>query len=421
MGATITTGKQAGAFVANGKVLYVLFEESYEKNCYPHTPRWSAWVAGTPEQVMQRIFLAASDCEGGMLQSKAGYITPESWIRGWLKEMAAPREIPESTVLRFNSFGLGDTAMDACRKVGDLEAVEAMQKNLTIRRQVGSDTSLAMMEAGVPTWKLGLDIHMLGEVAEHLGYRPEKNGPSPIAPPAFCLLADNYGDMVLERSESGYWRSLGESYRAVGGFVRSLWQNELKHPGTSPGLIKAWRDAMKDASYLASDALVRFNAIYTDIPDYYVDTYIDLRKKLGVDAGMKLPLSEVKARLNGDTYRLFSLCEIESEQPLISFEGEPGIAAPKYQEIKAEPGMVVEIGGTSYRLIASLGRKGWQVARISDEVVFRAPSKEVASALRALSDKAFNQAREAVFSAAVSSQAVQSVAVTVEATQASLF
>lgn len=421
MGATVITNKAVGAFAANGKVHYVLFEESYEKNCYPHTPSWSVWQMGTSEQVMRRIFLSASDCEGGMLQSRSGHITSESWIRSWLKEMAAPREIPESTVLRFNSFGLGDTAIDACRKVGDLEAVEAMQKNLQVRRQLVSDTSLAMIEAGVPPWKLGLDVHMLGEVAEHMRYQPENNGPSPIAIPELCLLVGTYSDLVLERSESGYWRSLGESYRAVGGFVRSLWQNELDHPGTSLGLIKAWRDAMKDASYLASDALVRFNAIYTDLPDYYVGEYMDLRKKLGVDAGTKLPLSEVKARLNGDTYRLFSLCEIESEQPLISFEGEPGIAAPKYQETKAEPGMVVEIGGTSYRLIASLGRKGWQVARVSDEVVFRAPSKDVASALRALSDKAFNQAREAVFSAAVSSQAVQSVAVTVEATQASLF
>lgn len=421
MGATITTGKQAGAFVANGKVLYVLFGESYEKNCYPHTPRWSAWVAGTPEQVMQRIFLAASDCEGGMLQSKAGNITPESWIRGWLNELAAPRQIPESTVLLFNSLRLGDEAMDACRKVGDLEAVEAIQNNLMIRRQVASDTCIAMLDAGVPPWNLGLDAHMLGEVAENLGYRPEKNGPSPLTPPAYCLLANGREDLVLERTERGYWRILGERFRAVGSFVRSLWQNELNHPGTSPGLIKSWRDAMKDASYLASDALVCFNAINTAIPDYYVDTYIDLRKKLGIDAGTKLPLSEVKARLNGDTYRLFSLGEIEGEQPLISFEGEPVVAAPRFQEIKAKPGLVVEIGETSYRLLESMGRKGWKVARTSDESVFRAPSKDVASALRALSAKAFDQAREAIVSTIASAEAVQSVTATGEATQASLF
>ena len=43
MGSTVSTGKLAAAFRATGgKIMYVLFEETYEANCYPRTP--SCWV-----------------------------------------------------------------------------------------------------------------------------------------------------------------------------------------------------------------------------------------------------------------------------------------------------------------------------------------------------------------------------------------
>ena len=36
MGATVTVDKRAYAFRSGEKVIYVLFESAYEKNCYPH-------------------------------------------------------------------------------------------------------------------------------------------------------------------------------------------------------------------------------------------------------------------------------------------------------------------------------------------------------------------------------------------------
>ena len=40
MGATITMGKIAAAFQANdGATYYALFEQTYEKNCYPQIGR----------------------------------------------------------------------------------------------------------------------------------------------------------------------------------------------------------------------------------------------------------------------------------------------------------------------------------------------------------------------------------------------
>ena len=79
MGATVTTGKCAAAFhSSNGELLYILFERSYEKNCYPHIDHWSAFAFGTREEVLRRAFVGASDCCGGALQSRSGEIKPET-------------------------------------------------------------------------------------------------------------------------------------------------------------------------------------------------------------------------------------------------------------------------------------------------------------------------------------------------------
>jgi hypothetical protein len=85
MGATVVTSKTVAAFrnPKNGDVIYVLFEQSYEKNCYPHTPSWDCRAIGTFEQVFRRVFMSGSSCEGGSLQVRGGNTKPETYIKGW--------------------------------------------------------------------------------------------------------------------------------------------------------------------------------------------------------------------------------------------------------------------------------------------------------------------------------------------------
>ena len=46
MGATVTCGVLAGAFAhSTGQTFYVLFENTYETNCYPHTHRGVASIS----------------------------------------------------------------------------------------------------------------------------------------------------------------------------------------------------------------------------------------------------------------------------------------------------------------------------------------------------------------------------------------
>jgi len=96
MGATVTTGRRASAFRAqDGRIIYVLYEETYEKYCYPHTPHWSVIGLGKLEDVLQRIFAYGSSC--GMLQNRSGWISPEGYVRSWLKELQSPIEQHDGT------------------------------------------------------------------------------------------------------------------------------------------------------------------------------------------------------------------------------------------------------------------------------------------------------------------------------------
>lgn len=92
MGATVSTGMAAAIKKTGQGDLYLLFEETFEKNVYPHTPRWSCVCAGTRDHAIRRIYFSAGSCEGGMLKGKSGDIKPENYIRRWEKVLNAPYE-----------------------------------------------------------------------------------------------------------------------------------------------------------------------------------------------------------------------------------------------------------------------------------------------------------------------------------------
>ncbi|MBU3625821.1 hypothetical protein ICN48_06190 [Polynucleobacter sp. JS-Safj-400b-B2] len=89
MGATVTVGKKAHAYLSNeGIPVFILEEQTYEKNCYPHTPKWSVVAFGTYQDVMRHVFRYASATDGGMLQGRSGWIGSEGYIKGWRDAIA---------------------------------------------------------------------------------------------------------------------------------------------------------------------------------------------------------------------------------------------------------------------------------------------------------------------------------------------
>lgn len=93
MGSTYSVDKRAAALVApNGTIYYALFEQTYESNVWPRTPRWCARFFGTAEACMERIVAWSTDCEGGMLKGSNGDISPSTYIKQWREAMATPVE-----------------------------------------------------------------------------------------------------------------------------------------------------------------------------------------------------------------------------------------------------------------------------------------------------------------------------------------
>lgn len=97
MSTTITVKKAvaAGSGLVNSKhqVVYFLFEQAYDRNCHPHTPRWECCAVGVYEEVMRWVLRAADSCAGGMLQSRTGRIHPSNYVQAWRRAMEEPVQI----------------------------------------------------------------------------------------------------------------------------------------------------------------------------------------------------------------------------------------------------------------------------------------------------------------------------------------
>jgi len=267
LGSTVTTGKQVGAFKArDGQIIYILFEESYEKNVHPHQPSWCAWYMGDAQGAVRAIFRAASSCEGGMLQSRKGCITPESYIAGWLKELAQPYEMPDFQICLETGPGWRMAATEetkpsisaALHAVGRKDLASEFLENGKVSFSLHPDTeaALAVLGAGVSVWKLipsywspGAHSRRNGELA----YAPVRSTDAAYVPPN-ALKAD--ANTRLLQQEDGTWRCAGWQYSAIGTFIAQLAEVELKAPGSYRKRIQAFRDRLVNAPQMPAGTRV---------------------------------------------------------------------------------------------------------------------------------------------------------------------
>lgn len=257
MGATVTTGKEVYAIQGVGGPVYILFEETYEKNCHPHRPRWSTVGLGYIEATLQQIFRCAASCEGGMLQGRGGQITPEGYIAGWLKELAAPRVYPDVMVEMKAGDGVHDflTAAELSNAKNELAANGAAMAILSdleargeidVRLHKNIDAIAAIIKvSGKQPWRFIRHRYPDAEIDCQLMYDPKKRSGVSIEQPE-AMRVGNLEDTLL-KDENGFWRSAGWAYSIVGEFIRDQWQTELKEPGSYRRRIKAYRDVVNNA------------------------------------------------------------------------------------------------------------------------------------------------------------------------------
>lgn len=274
MGATVTTGRRVSAFRAqDGRKIYVLYEETYEKNCYPHTPHWCVIGMGMIDEVLQRIFACGSSCEGGMLQNRSGWISPEGYIRSWMKELESPFEQHDVTAIMELSSRLSATldtekteaAADALAAIGKTALFEAIiageRPELSLYKDTDTVLALYSVKSRVmPPWRFFGSFSNPPMSADHnalLGYNPKiaRHSLHPAEPVVIRLPNDRNGDFShLVRNEDGTYTESGWTYSVVADFVEGLWKDELEEfPGLYYSRIRSFRARIKALSPVAPE------------------------------------------------------------------------------------------------------------------------------------------------------------------------
>lgn len=257
MGATISTGKQAFAFTAtdSGETIYVLYEQTYEKNVYPHTPRWSCVSIGPIATVLRRIFGMAASCVGGDLQVRRGRSAPEQYIADWLKQLATPLQQEDQAVQIGIATGWNKSipADDATRVLehlvanGRSELAGDLKAGKCFLGTLHADSKLVTCIYGdgpLSPWRIITTMH-IGAPRQDLGYRPALRSTAATSRiPAFLKID---GDNRLVQQDDGSWRCGGWEYQIVGQFVAGLWRSELTNPGSYHRTIREFRDAIQSA------------------------------------------------------------------------------------------------------------------------------------------------------------------------------
>lgn len=299
MGATVTVGKKVGAFIAsNGKTGYVLFEETYEKNCYPHTPNWSCVGIGYIEDVMTRIFGMASSCEGGGLQGRGGYITPEGYISGWLGELAEPMAMPNiKKHLAFGESFYSSIPESLRAKVLRGLEEEGFVEQATALSSQGFEASLyddldvlraiyVKHRNELGPWRFidrsMVAFQMYNPIRKDLGYTPAKNT---TYKPKFAPMYSVYEDRVAMECSDGKFRMSGERYSVTAHFIEQYAPTEIAYPGTYRKSIKAFREAVKAAPKAGDETKVFFTLDGLDPSEKY-------RRELIQDAAVALGKSD---------------------------------------------------------------------------------------------------------------------------------
>ncbi len=331
MSSTITTAKRVGAILTNtGRIGYALFEQTYESNVSPVEPRWCCICVGYIETVLTRIFGLASHCEGGMLRSRHGRISPESYIKSWLSELQAPKRMHDrETHLEFSDrwssplpLQKKDEVLAAFDKVG-----LGSLKDVVIERgiTVSLERDFALLDAlyggiGIGAWKyMG---HSLSEYlgnAEELGYKPERKAAPKGEPEVFVRVGQ---EALLQRQKDRTFKSVGWDYEVIGAFIEGYARLEIQYPGSYARAIRAFRAACQRANPVPADATARIRL--SEIHACYGRTLAQrLATRLGLDAqDMRVCLADVRALGEGASDAQYCLLNTREARWTISHASE---------------------------------------------------------------------------------------------------
>lgn len=217
MGATVLCGKRAA--YANG--VYALFEKTYEANCTPHTPHWGCIAVGSCSMVLSRIFQSAAVCEGGLLRSPAGSIKPENYIASWVRAIAAPVELCDSTMTLKAGTSIYATipqevSDEALAVLQNLGKTDILGKPVSVLDNLDVLEELYGGNGFIAPWRV-LGVSNMGiEPQKAMVAIPDVPGEAMPIFEAYRL----YGDNLAVNFGNGAWHLFRSSWSAVAHFIQ---------------------------------------------------------------------------------------------------------------------------------------------------------------------------------------------------------
>jgi hypothetical protein len=294
MGATVVTGKTVAAFrhPKTGEVIYLMFEQTFEKRDFPHTPSWNCRAIGTFDQVLKRAFASAAACESGSLQTRSGDTKPETYLKSWRISFSEPFQMQDQEIeLKLGGTSMYDTIQDSqvetamamLEQIGRHDIVEALKigpVTVSLHRDVDVIIGLYGVDTTLPVWKIIDSLSGLGCADESLA---PKVGKRDIAVPSVVAYAvDN--DNVVVSLDSGPLKHMGWRYSAVGQFIRDVvYPIELQSSFSSYKLIREFRDICNAAPELPDSTVITVSPAKT-VYSYCQENAKKLAVKLGLYA-----------------------------------------------------------------------------------------------------------------------------------------
>jgi hypothetical protein len=269
MGSTVSTGKLAAAFkTTSGTTIYALYEQTYESNCYPHTPSWGCILLGDISAALRGIFRSASSCEGGMLKGAGGRdISPEGYVAGWIKELANPYQFGDRNIDVFIAAGysaplvhdqMESTKARMIAKGFELEATKLENgERLSLSLYEHGELLSSIYDGTIGAWRVidGYSVPLNKLRVPELGYQPAKSKTVSLETPTVIRMF-SHNDSYLIKDANGDYRNRGWAYSIIGSYVSQLWESELAEPGTFRNKIKAYREAIQSAPTMPTDAII---------------------------------------------------------------------------------------------------------------------------------------------------------------------
>ncbi|APZ42622.1 hypothetical protein [Acidihalobacter ferrooxydans] len=250
MGATITCARCVGAIKSeDGKIFYALFEKTYERNCYPHTPHWECVGFGPGEAMVRQIFNFGSETCGGMLRGPSRNLTPSGYIGTWLNELSHPKRLRDISitmkVVDKEFVSTGEIHANSLpyikeRLAGNGFGVVADLLNTggyRIDRLSEEAEVLHLILNGSMGWRFISPNDLTDEPAFDLGWNPPK-GEAPTYELTGVYRIDQ-SDIIVVQKDDGTLGIGDHQYAIEDAFIKAYGNIEVSHPGH-------WRKALKD-------------------------------------------------------------------------------------------------------------------------------------------------------------------------------